>query len=554
MSALVITGSELNAPAGHPGDISDNPSTRGYADGYGDVSPADKNDHGNSDPIWASILDGLNADALQKSPRYRRAVTRYEPLLFALTYFPGHLKSAETGNVISLSQFHLDLCEHAKQWCRADIGPAEIREAWVAPRGSGKSTWIFVILALWALAHRHRKYISAFADSASQAEQHLTSVKAELDGNALLRMDYPGLCEPETRPTGVKVADHRSMYVAKTGVVFTAKGIDSSVLGAKVRSQRPDLLLFDDIEPDASNYSPYQKDKRLATILNAILPMNDRAVVQFVGTVTMPGSVIHDLVKTVQHPDQPAAQWVTDEKVRTYSYPALVIDPETGAQRSSWPQRWSLAYLQGIAHTRSFRLNLQNDPMAADGAFWSDTDFTYGELDNLTGQVLSIDPAVTTNEKSDFTALAVVACSKPQRKCVVRAAWAVKIAPGAPLKDRVLQILAMYPDTVGILVESNQGGQAWENILADVPVPVRLIHNKVNKGVRAARLLNHYQHGRVQHERPLPDVEAQMIAFPKAPNDDLIDAVGNAVAAFLDRDTRRAGATSVSYLDEENAA
>lgn len=484
---------------------------------------------------------------LLTTPEGRRVLTRTRPLLFALLYLRHHLASPETGGEISFSQFHLDFYAKARRWALPDLGPAEIREAWIAPRGSGKSSTAFLVAPLWALSHGHRKFIAAFADSASQAEKHLSSAKRELDGNQLLRTDYPDLCHPAVRPTGSNLSDNRSLYIARSGAVFSAQGIDSSVLGAKIGSRRPDLILFDDVEPSGSSYSAYQKEKRLSTIIDAVLPMNDRAVVQLCGTVTMPGSIIHDVVKTVQQPEAPPAQWVMDERFTAHAYPALLADPATGEETSLWPERWSLEYMQSISHTRSFKLNMMNDPMAADGEYWTSDDFTYGMPPVLTHQLLSIDPAVSAGAKSDFTGLAVVGYSKPQGRCVVRHVRAVKIPPGEQLRELVLRILDQYPDIVGILLEDNQGKQTWNAVFHDMPVEVKTVHNHLPKETRAARLLNHYQMKRVVHERPLPVAEEQMISFPKGANDDVVDAIGNGVEVFLGKKPKT-GVRTAAYV------
>jgi phage terminase large subunit-like protein len=78
-------------------------------------------------------------------------------------------------------------------------------------------------------------------------------------------------------------------------------------------------------------------------------------------------------------------------------------------------------------------------------------------------------------------------------------------------------------------------------------VPLRLVHQHEPKEVRAARLLNHYQRRRVVHELRLHAVEEQMVAFPKAPNDDLVDAVGTGVEVFLGR-KQVASITTASYV------
>ncbi|MGH3692578.1 MAG: hypothetical protein ACRDRX_00990 [Pseudonocardiaceae bacterium] len=140
-------------------------------------------------PLWAAAFDlrrylvGFDADALVRSADYRRAVSRVDPLVFALIFLPHHLRGDETGGRITFSEFHLDLIEQAKRWIVPDELPSQHRDAYVAPRASGKSTWLFFVLPLRAAAHGWRKFIAAFADSAAQAEMHLASFKRAVAGS-----------------------------------------------------------------------------------------------------------------------------------------------------------------------------------------------------------------------------------------------------------------------------------------------------------------------------------------------------------------------------------
>lgn len=476
----------------------------------------------------------------------RRLVTRLSPLWFALVYLPHHLKDPETGQ-ITFSELHLDLVEHARTWLRPDREPLSGRDGYVAPRECGKSTWLFTILPLWAAAHGHRRFCAAFADSGSQAEMHLKTFTGELERNELLRHDFPDLCTPAVRPRGVTAADNRNLYMAKSGFVFSAKGIDSSTLGMKVGNARPDLIILDDVEPTAANYSPYQKEQRLRTIREAVFPMNLRARVLLVGTVSIPGSIIDELVKAAK--GESVSSWIAEERVKPHYYPAILTDDKTGAERSIWPAKWALEYLQAIRHTRSFQSQFMNNCLAVDGTYWTMDDFTYRADVPLSSQVLSIDPAVTSKEKSDFTALAVVGHSLRENVSVVRAVWNLKIPPGAQLRERVLSILDLYPETMGTLIETNQGGEVWHEILHDLPVRLNTVHQTAAKELRAERLLNHYQFKRVVHERRLPQLEEQMVAFPKGAHDDLVDCVGTAVEALRPRPKRgTVNVRSASYV------
>jgi predicted phage terminase large subunit-like protein len=504
-------------------------------------------------------LDGLDAETfdltvylaqfdakLLAKPEGRRVLTRLNPLLFALVYVRHHLRDGK--GKMTFGDAHLDWCRAARAWIRPALRPAEHRDAYIAPRNMGKSTWWFLALPLWAAAHGHVRFAAAFASSATQAETHLASFKRELDVNPLLRQDFPDLCSPAKRPSGGNVADTQSMFIARNGFVFAARGIDSSNLGMKVEERRPDLILCDDIEPDESSYSPDQARKRRTTLIDSILPLNVYARVVISGTVTMPGSIIHELVKHGRGIE--SAEWVREEGFSAH-YTPPIVQRDDGTERSVWPGKWPLAYLKSIEHTRSFAKNYANDPMGADGALWSPDDFRYpGEegIDPVTHMMLSIDPAVTAKKGSDYTGLAVVSWSARHKRCTVHAVAGLKIQPGPLLRERVLALLDEYPQIGLILIEVNQGGDTWEAILHGMPVKVKTVNQSENKFTRAEGVLNHYQRGRVIHARRLVEVEQQMCAFPKAPHDDLVDAVGSAVRRFIPTKREVPKVGSSSYL------
>jgi hypothetical protein len=149
------------------------------------------------DAEWnAAITDRSTIGA-----QIRRSATENDPLLFAALYLRHHLSGQETRNNITFSDFHLDLCRHRNNWMAELDTPAAIRDAYVAPRGCGKSTWLFLIMPMWVAALQYRKFAAAFADSGVQAEQHLETFKKELDENELLRNDFPELCKPLTKST-----------------------------------------------------------------------------------------------------------------------------------------------------------------------------------------------------------------------------------------------------------------------------------------------------------------------------------------------------------------
>src|SRR6188474_3495179 len=127
-----------------------------------------------------------------KRKEFRIAITKDDPLMFAAIYLSHHLFDAEAGETlddVTLSEFHLDLIDYAKKLTQntGKMRPKEMRDTFIAPRQSGKSTWIFTIIPIWLAAHEHKDFIAAFGDSASMAEMHLATFKMELRENELLR-------------------------------------------------------------------------------------------------------------------------------------------------------------------------------------------------------------------------------------------------------------------------------------------------------------------------------------------------------------------------------
>jgi phage terminase large subunit-like protein len=520
-----------------------------HADTYLRDTPADRFD-------WRTYI-GLFDARLLADPRGRRGLTRFRPVLFALLYLRRHLTDDDTGTV-TLAAWHVDWLQRGLEWCSPNAGDTGPRHADIAPRESGKTTIHYLVRPMWAAAHGHRRFIAAFSDAATQAEDHLATFKAELDNNVLLREDYHGLVRPARRGVGATMADRKSLYIARDGFVFAARGMDTKLLGMKIGDRRPDLLLLDDIEPTESRYSTDQKTKRLATLINAILPLAVAAAVQIVGTVTMPGSIIHDLVlkgmeragtRELDDGERAATEWVDNEQFAIHHYLPLVEDPVTGDRVSAWPAKWSTDYLIRIEGTESYQLNYANDPTAYSGEYWSTEDIRIlpeGYQPVLSRVILSIDPATKAKVTSDFTGLAVVGYEPKHKRCVTLHVSAVKISPGARLRRHVLQILDTYEEIGGILIEDNQGGDTWYSVFHDMPVPVKTEPNTEDKDARARRLLTHHQRARCVWAHKLPSYMTQLLTYPKG-HDDMIDAEGTAVEKLLPK-PRRGGRRALAYV------
>lgn len=493
------------------------------------------------DKRWWQRLDAELVKLPDLAADDRAAVRRalgHDPVAFAYIYLREHLRDKRTER-ITFAECHYEWARLALTWdagsqrierAHRDAQPYDDRHAIIAPRETGKSTWWYLILPMWAGAYGHKDFVGAFAHATTQAEVHLASFKNELDTNSLLRNDFPKLCTPAKRLSGTQVADRAGMLHTSAGFVFAARGIDAQSLGMKVGHVRPDLIIADDIEPDEAKYSGDLVKKRLGTLMDAILPMNIYATVVIVGTVQMPGSIIHQFVRVSKGDVDDDTDWIVKGKFRVHWHRAIVTNDD-GTLRSLWPDKWPLQFLLDISGTRSYLKNYENDPPDGDGSWWRGDDIIYTPLDRdeMDRVVLVVDGAVTTKKKSDYTGLAVVGLSVEKKSFFVMEAIEVRQG-GEDLRDTVMRLIHEHSVSY-ILVESNQGGDLWHTVFHDMPVLVETYTQSEKKEVRLRRSLAAYQRaGRpVRHIHRLPAYERRMVAYPHTDHDDVLDAVAAAI-------------------------
>lgn len=506
-------------------------------------------------------IQGVDPRLLQTTEG-RRLVTKHDPLLFAAVYMPHTLydKAFESIADVTLNDFHLDVVNYAKSWTRRLDIKHKQHDCFIAPRMTGKSTWINHILPIWAGAHLHKRYLLAFSDSDTQAQKWLGNFKLEIDSNELLQTDFPEFCGVR-KLGGRDYMDNRNVTMRANGFIFQVAGADNNVLGANINGQRPEVILFDDVEPTESNYGALEASKRRNTILSSHFYLNIAAIKVFIGTTTMPDSIIDQIRKVgeaertfkLEHnwdPDafrnslDPDYRWVVDHNIRSHYWPAIVTNDD-GSEESLWPERWSMDYLNSERTTREFAMNMMNRPISLDGGYWSEEDIVIDEPLSYKRVLISVDPAVTTKRTSDYTGIAVIGLGNDDKTYVIHAEQVKYTAD--TLKDHVDTLIERYEATL-LYVETNQGGDLWKQVFAGVPCKFATVKQTEKKELRAAKAHDIYRKGKVKHTKHFPTLEEQMLAFPRVPHEDVLDAVVSGVLYF-NRPRIRSRAVSRNYLE-----
>lgn len=218
----------------------------------------------------------LNVEAFLADPEARRArLDRVEGAdgfqFFMETYLPHYVRGEH-------SLFHQAIFARVPEILASDTG---VRDLFIAPRGSSKSTHLSLGFALYCIMLRRTRYCLEVCDVYAQAALLIEAIKAELTTNPRLMNDFPDACGQGR--------------VWREGEIVTRQNIRVEGLGAlqKLRGRRhgpyrPDLMFFDDIENDEAVRSPEQRQKLMNWVYRAALkvgPPDGSMHVIWVGTV-----------------------------------------------------------------------------------------------------------------------------------------------------------------------------------------------------------------------------------------------------------------------------
>lgn len=220
-------------------------------------------------------------------------------------------------------------------------------DAFAAPRGHGKSTGGVEIPALWHAAVCARRFTIIASDTYSQATDRLATIIREVESNPRLQAAYPQL-RPAVDAKGQLVRWRDNDVAFACGCRIMAVGAGRSIRGAREGQQRPDLLLLDDLEDDASVATPAALSKRLAWISRVALGLADPRhgiSALWVGTILSRTALLNSATGAALDEGQDRPEWArawtphvfAAELRGTPKRPTVVVvtehDDETGRDR-----------------------------------------------------------------------------------------------------------------------------------------------------------------------------------------------------------------------------
>lgn len=479
-------------------------------------------------------VDGFIANPKASHERKTRSQNDYE--FFAHTYFPHYVKKSN-------SKLHEYLYKRLPEIADSDVSEAD---AIAAPRGEAKSTLTTQLFVIWCIVTGRKHYPIIGMDAFDQAAIMLEAIKAELEFNPRLAMDYPECC-------GRGRVWQAGVIVTVNNVKVEAVGSGKRIRGRRHGPHRPDLFVGDDLENDENVRSPEQRDKLQSWMTKAVLKLGEAGAkfdVIVIGTVLHYDSLLARLIKNplwrgikfralIRYPDNMELwdRWeelllnVGQLQAQEY-YDAHKPEMNAGAE-VSWPDARPLIALM-ILRARdghaSFDSELQNDPLSDDDApfakcitFWvnrlAEWRF-YGAVDPSLGKAgASRDPsAILVGGFNRHTGiLDVVEASIKKR-----------------LPDRIIEDVINFEKEYHCalwVVETVQFQEFFKTELIKrsaargVPVPARGVTPSTDKLLRIETLQPHMQNGLIRLHPSLHALIEQLRHFPKADHDDGPDAL-----------------------------
>jgi predicted phage terminase large subunit-like protein len=271
----------------------------------------------------------------------------------------------------------------------------------LAPRGSSKSTCLGLFVA-WAIGiHALEKmllpvmYVSVNID--------IARAKSAAIKNIIASEAYQEIF-PCVRPGKKWADDHWEIDYGFAGIDILGQDAYTLIaIGMKgaIAGKRAAIVIFDDIIRSFDDIdNPDVRAQMIRTWNQVIKPL------------VFEGGRFISLNTRYRPDDIFATEFIEEKGWRVIEQQALILDKETGEERSYWEAMWSKEFLEGYRREDpySFSYQYQNKIMKIEGFGIDRESIQYGvPPENLLTFVVGIDLASSIKEKADYTVITLAA-------------------------------------------------------------------------------------------------------------------------------------------------
>lgn len=400
----------------------------------------------------------------------------------------------------------------------------------------------------WCLVFGRKHYAVVIQDAYEQAAVQVEQIKAELEFNARLGMDFPDA-------TGRGGVWREGESVTRNQRKIHARGAGQRLRGLKHGARRPDLVVLDDIENDENVRSPEQRDKLHRWRQRAVEHLGEageKLDIVYTGTILHYDSV---LSRTIANPlwrsvvFRAIARWPDRMDLWERWEEILLNDGEAAADRFharnrkamaagaevSWPDKRPLVELMKDRARNghaAFDAEMQNDPLNDEDAPFRH--LTYWAQPNPDWVLFgSVDPSLgRAGNGRDPSAILVGGLD---RRGARPSLDVVEASITRRLPDRIIADMIayqrQYPDIALWFVEAVQFQEFFRTtamnraVQEGVSLPCMPVQPHNDKELRIAALQPYVAEGTIRVHQGQATLIAQLRHWPKADHDDGPDAL-----------------------------
>lgn len=414
------------------------------------------------------------------------------------------------------------------RWVRR-IRPNKPQEPFIAvwPRGHGKSTSAETAVVDCGM-RRVVHYALYVSETQSQADKHIAEIETLLASDYIERKD-PALARRRVNKYGHSKGWRCDRLTTASGLVVDALGLDVHARGIKFEQQRPDLIIFDDVDSEDDSHDVTAS--KIKKITQKILPTGvHETKILGVQNLVKPGGIFHQIVNG-------DADFLLGSRVSgpipavdDLTYERVVNDNGTAEYRiTGGVPTWDgmgldacVAFMNRYGAS-AFLKECQHDVDDIGGGIFDGIPYRRLAMEDVFNEteivrtVVAVDPAVTETDDSDCQAIQISMLGTNDMVYTVYS-WEQIASPMAAMKRALLYAVRYGADRV--IVETDQGGDtwrtnyrtAWQELIDSDDYPqitrrtrrprfgdAKAGRTQQSKTARGQEMLHDYELGRVSH-------------------------------------------------------
>lgn len=407
---------------------------------------------------------------------------------FCLYFMQDIFVVKDTNEARQLSPTHYEMWELANDTFVKDIHD---KVNIICPRGFAKTTIFDLAVSVWLICYKKSKFTLLGAKKDDDACQFVDSIKKIFKENKLIISSFGELINNK------KFKVNANEIEFTNGMYIRAVGSSSSVRGANFKGVRPTVVIADDYQDERDILTDDARDKKYNRWTKEIEQVGDKAVFRNGKKVKSATKIIN--IGTVLHIDCLVSRLARNKDYFTMLRRAIILeanqtvedifesklwlkckklyfnDKDENSKETAkkfyddnkaamkfpilWEEKWDCfndLFIPYLENRISFMSELMNDASSIGEKWFKSIRIqSKEEIENHTFNktMLCIDPASTTNKKSDFTAMVVGSLAtngfKYMRELVLD-----KFEFNQYCK-KVVEILEAYEDITHIYIEKN---------------------------------------------------------------------------------------------------